>query len=1051
MRRRAAARTGLVALAAAAACSQEIAPPPVRNIDRPTDVAFACYGDLRVNGGDPAASGELVVSAQPIESCLAHARGEIPPGQEPREGEPPLSTPRMFGFVVQSGDGTVAVVDSEAQTVLDSDPLTPGKNSIPIGTLPVGIAPDRSGCYMLTANAGSCDLTALDVTSALDIRSEARISRIPVTSSTGERLRARPRTITAGAAETTIGLECPGHGEGAVRPEGLVYVAYPACHLVAAIDTATGQVTGGVQFAEDGSATITDGAVTCPSECGDGAIVPTGGPIVDAGPDGGPDGGALDGGPGDAGPPTIDDTAPRPVAVERGPDGRLYIASENSPILTVVELDDAGLPVSSSQVQLEGGVGITALAVSDAIQMGGSRGTLGGSAGEFRFAYAVATDRTVRVVNLGAMVECDTQVDPRFLYDVRDVARLSCLPVGDPDTPPRRAGARSPGIQFPRGAAPLDVSIAVVDPGGVGERSPVSMVGAFAFVTTSDGFVYVVNIDDDNYPDFENPDDPAAASMPLALAHQLRDFVRGRDAVAGTCGYPIPEPLDLPPRAAEPPVVGYSEERIAPGKLGLMPTLHQVLCTAGEDTAPVSELAFSAPVEVRERTYADWGATTNESFTITWEGPLSRDTSGVAVDGPSVRVGSVVTGDGAMTLEDPSESFCQIGVEPYDIAALVGCDPSLGDGQCGLGESCYVHPDSPTVVQSGVCLRSEQVDALSGPCRDFLITSRRYSVRESASGRLELVPRRRALRTSPVAGCESDAQCQLLADQERAVASPEHPIDLEAEEGDEEVERSWTCAPDPTRAPGPDRCQMTCETAEDCEPGHGCDGGFCVEGVVPPQQCVSALQRYQIRASEAFVVIGDRTGYLHDLIRDPDTGMCVPDPDASPLLQGRIPLVAPPCTGDGFGDVSPNPCSTTVAQVDRFVPFEPEGGRCVARAEELRTRQAEAIRLTNPVFRMHLVDPTTTGDAVCIGDRAADLPAFSPVYPGFQFGFSIVGGFFPMFVTPIEASFPNAIVPAPDGRLWVLDEGDDVSSRTEGRVFTFVPAAPEAFGVIIIL
>src|SRR5690606_36871408 len=101
---------------------------------------------------------------------------------------------------------------------------------------------------------------------------------------------------------------------------------------------------------------------------------------------------------------------------------------------------------------------------------------------------------------------------------------------------------------------------------------------------------------------------------------------------------------------------------------------------------------------------------------------------------------------------------------------------------------------------------------------------------------------------------------------------------------------------------------------------------------------------------------------------------------------------------------------------------------------------------------MHLVDPTTTGDAVCIGDRAADLPAFSPVYPGFQFGFSIVGGFFPMFVTPIEASFPNAIVPAPDGRLWVLDEGDDVSSRTEGRVFTFVPAAaPEAFGVIIIL
>ena len=39
-------------------------------------------------------------------------------------------------------------------------------------------------------------------------------------------------------------------------------------------------------------------------------------------------------------------------------------------------------------------------------------------------------------------------------------------------------------------------------------------------MTASDGLVYLVNIDDDFYPDFEDPDDPARAAMSLAIAHQ---------------------------------------------------------------------------------------------------------------------------------------------------------------------------------------------------------------------------------------------------------------------------------------------------------------------------------------------------------------------------------------------------------------------------------------------------------------------------------------------------------------------------------------------------
>jgi hypothetical protein len=299
------------------------------------------------------------------------------------------------------------------------------------------------------------------------------------------------------------------------------------------------------------------------------------------------------------------------------------------------------------------------------------------------------------------------------------------------------------------------------------------------------------------------------------------------------------------------------------------------------------------------------------------------------------------------------------------------------------------------------------------------------------------------LRTTPVGGCDADAQCRQLAQVVPLLSDPAHPRDIEAEED----VRPWVCAADPSRAPGQDRCQLSCQTSTDCDPGDSCQGGFCVEGALPPGECLAALQRYQIRAADAFVVIGDRTGYLHNRIRDPDTGECVADPDASPLLVGRIPLEAPPCSGDGFTDLSPNPCSTTFQQTDRFTPFEEAGGRCSPRAQEVRTRDASAIRFINPFMRMHLVDPTTTGDLVCTGDRAGGLPPFSPVYPGFQFNFDLAGGFFPMFATEIEASFPHRIAPSPDGRLWVLDQGD-ASASTQGRIFTMFPgAASDAFAV----
>jgi hypothetical protein len=325
---------------------------------------------------------------------------------------------------------------------------------------------------------------------------------------------------------------------------------------VAAVDAGTGDVVAGIRFEEDGSVVITDGDVSCPVECGGGAIGQAQTDHEDAGPAdaGPPDAGPPDGGDMMPPPPPVGGT-PRPGTLHMMPDGsRLYIAAENSPVVTVVDLDEDRLPAAVTTVRLEGDVGLTRLDVTDVIEMGGELGTLVGPVGEFSFLYAVATDATVRVVDADRLHECDTQVDPRYLLDERDVEFLSCMPVGDPRTPPRRARARSPGIEIPGNAIPLDLAFAPVrvaeDPGS---PDPIAMAGYFAFVTATNGFVYVINVDDDNYADFEDPNDPTSVYMPLALPHQVRDFARLRDDLAGSCNLPTSDRLQLGPRLGNVP------------------------------------------------------------------------------------------------------------------------------------------------------------------------------------------------------------------------------------------------------------------------------------------------------------------------------------------------------------------------------------------------------------------------------------------------------------------------------------------------------------------
>ena len=327
-------------------------------------------------------------------------------------------------FILQSEPGTVAIAEFPTQPtsafgggksvgIDDADPLVPGLNGISVGENPIAIGTDQIGCKEVIANAGSCDMSVLDINSAV-INQKPIVDRLAVTNGNGTPLRARPAAMAMQPPGGTIGVECP------ATATGLAYVAYPSCHLVAAIDTATGVIKDGLQWDAAGiPGPIDPATITCPDECAGEAIT----------------------------------AGTRPVTLDLKFDARvgrevLAIGADNSSSLTVVDLDPTTSLIGTNALQRYAveqtipDLGITSVAVSPQIAMGGSQGVVTDDAsvgGQMQFVYAVATDNTIHVVEIASLgKECDTQVDPRYLHDDKNVRQLSCLPVGDPATPPRR-------------------------------------------------------------------------------------------------------------------------------------------------------------------------------------------------------------------------------------------------------------------------------------------------------------------------------------------------------------------------------------------------------------------------------------------------------------------------------------------------------------------------------------------------------------------------------------------------------------------------------------
>jgi hypothetical protein len=371
--------TFMLAWALAAGCddSDEVA-PTVLNFNRPIDITFACYGALRITGGSAADASQPVISqAEPIEACNIRSETAgsggitpVPPGQEnlnvgEGSAESDVGVSAWYAFILQSVPGTVGIATFATKpasgfsgvddvTVLDADPLTPGKSGFTMGVQPVGLVTDSVGCYEITANAGSCDLSALDITRALNYQSDpqtalsnnqpVRITSMPVVNASGVPLRAKPAAIVAEPAGGTIGVTCSS------TPTGLAYVAYPSCHLVAGIDLSTGTVVSALLLDATGTANSLAGSdlanVTCPDEC-------SGGGQTTPGPR-----------------PTSLDLQLDPNTSRRA----LAIGSENSNIVPIVDLALNYLPSSSLNVVLQdltGTLGVNQVRLSPTIGMGG--------------------------------------------------------------------------------------------------------------------------------------------------------------------------------------------------------------------------------------------------------------------------------------------------------------------------------------------------------------------------------------------------------------------------------------------------------------------------------------------------------------------------------------------------------------------------------------------------------------------------------------------------------------------------------------------------------
>ncbi len=988
------------------ACGEDFAVVPVRNLERPSDMGFACLRVIDTAQGPQ-------VSGRPMVEC--HDPDVMDPTRIVLNGR----TQGTFGLATNTARGELAAIDFDVaeyhiSPLIDLDTRNPGFNQLPVGSLPEVISVSDDGCQAVTANRGSCDLSLVDITRLMAGRFQAN------TPSTGEGrlvthvrfqtgnqgvLRAAPFEV----AFLPTGLAAGTSAEAMMRPapvcraDGIprdtavvpwrALVTFPACDLVAMVDLPSGNIVSSVHILADGTA-------------------------VDAGRD--PGCAASCPGPNAGGPP------PGTVGVSGlavMPEGdRAYVAAARSAFVTVLDVGPQGLGYAGAadpavgRVELAenpGGVTRLRLSVNPFGPTQPNQGKFVGMRG--KFLYAFATDGSVRVIDLnrtpgGHERECDVNVDPAALFGAIDAP---CVPVAEKH--PRRLMADGPGMRIPvtvgvdvAPPAPVDIAFAQLNvPSSTGTTQAI----ATGFLMSSNGQLYHVAVE--GY---------ASSVEPATPPHNFRRLPPGQPG-SSAGGFPSnslePDRQFTPNKVPFPTRVAFASRLDGPRLESFM--------TESRNTP--TWVAFP-------RIYEG----TPEDFGLIWEGDLPNTLRTTA------RIEPVAGGN---ALLDPGANFCRWGVQPGDVLTLIGCDQ---DADCdrdhrGLEVCLRASPGA-----QGVCLPRSFVadEERLRVCRAELSSRRRYEVRDVFRSRLTFAPKLDEVPQPRLYPCQNDLVCQPDQSHQRGAL----PGDL----GFQCLKRAGEGTPRCLKACGTRAADGSWQTNDRlCRAGYVCAdlgdtalGPLCVEAPAPRPECTPTEIPYRVQVGQGYLLSSNAVPFLGSQLEeastDPWGGHCVPDPNQNPLFGQRIPLSAPHCK-----DVPDDPQSVAL-NVTKQSPTSIDGGwgnPCLFRAPAGDSGDGQdhvKALFENPHVRFVFTNlEQYVGDGTTIAVHIEG--GFSPLRVGpssdaVRFGLGVR-----ILSSPIDAgaTLTDSGTGTPPPYLFVIDQGRTTTSLSRGQILRVNPRPAQLF------
>ena len=1055
----------------AVGCTTNTVQTPIRSFDRPADVALACarlehgifWRPVPLANCDP----NLKQSdEEAIDAVLAAHGGAVPDGGVESSGQ-------LKALVVNSARGELALVDAENELtpIQDLYKTVPGFGFLPVGSLPEHVRASADGLKGLTSNTDSCDLAVVELETLYNMPllqtfdagvadggfDPASVSdvvhRLTITVADGIPLAARPTWIefapeSANQTDTTSTNPCIGPGKYCA------WVALPGCGMIAEVDLishlaqAEARVQRAIRLTATGAEIITDPTtLSCPVECGD---ITDGGSttaIPDLSGTTNTDGGA-DGGVGISSTPYPTGFAIETPDINQPSSGlRMIIGDLSSESLHIIPFDaESGAFGTPHSLPLESGaLGVSVVRISPRTPAG-------------KFAYAVARDRSVRVIDLDRENECETNPDPRSVAGVPgidpapDARHLGCYPLGDPSTPPRSAEAISPGIVLLGGAIPRDVAFVHLDvpppPPETNEEptlaGPNLMVGDFAWLIGSDGHGTVINIYDacpapnipqqigntgTYFPSCDLNDNQPQLSRDLTIANYGAPQPRVLDRLAHrprSGGNPFLQPPSPGDPSGEPRLQDETNPFVN------TPVGSTLTDTAGRAVDPTTlpimygtenhHLLFPDPMQVR-----------NETWDVTWEGELLG--TGRSLGRP-LEHGTI--------LNDPGASYCSHGVLAGDKLVFLGC---TDNSQCSYGQTCVFDDQRPFDVTNGLCLNANNQQMIADECSPLLRAHIRYRISSAKEGtvdeqgqrtdRLVIAEIYEPEHSDETKLCATDADCDSVTIAARGTSGVI-------------VALGTQCLHDSDPS-GTLRCLRACSTVPSTDDAHKdvgvCgDGYLCADAATGDQRCMRAPaallnsdcmrenQPYDVIVGDAFIVSGSVSSTFVAVEPDPSTRECrrptggeinSQNSEFIRLHQSRIPLSAVACVSSdplaNVGISAPNVCQIT----------DPTTGN-------------RLLHFENPIFNLAIRVLAASN-----GEQALVPPDL------FQLSFEVVGTGFPLSIQlgiDVTAQLPNTAITGPDRQtVYVIDEGkQSTATGLRGqllRIFSVIQSVDHTFEV----